>query len=72
MIKYDDMERKAVSIKELRNKFIGREVLHESLAARGYYYSILHRYLIIPDFKMPDLEMFRPQPVVEIPKDTKP
>jgi hypothetical protein len=66
------MERKAVSIKELRKKFIGREVLHESLAARGYYYSIQDRYLIKPDFKMPDLEMFRPAPVVEKPKDTKP
>ena len=67
MIKYDDMERKAVSIKELRKKFIGREVWYENFVARGYYYS--YRYRFRYDFKMPDLEMFRPKPVVE---DTKP
>ena len=66
------MERKAVSIKELRKKFIGREVWYESLVARGYYYSNPYRYNYFPDFKMPDLEMFRPAPVVEKPKYTKP
>ena len=66
------MERKAVSIKELRKKFIGREVWYENFVARGYYYSNPYRYDYLPDFKMPDLEMFRPAPVVEKPKDTKP
>ena len=66
------MERKAVSIKELRKKFIGREVWYENFVARGYYYSNPYRYNYLPDFKMPDLEMFRPAPVVEKPKDTKP
>lgn len=63
------MERKAVSIKELRKKFIGREVWYESLVARGYCHS--YRDRIIPDFKMPDLEMFRPAPVPVV-RDTKP
>lgn len=56
------MERKAVSIKELRKKFIGREVWYKNFIARGYYHS--YRYEFRCDFKMPDLEMFRPAPVV--------
>ena len=52
--------------------FIDREVWYESFVARGYYYSNPYKYNYFPDFKMPDLEMFRPAPVVEKPKDTKP
>ena len=63
------MERKTVSIKELRKKFIGRELWYENLVARGYCHS--YRDRIIPDFKMPDLEMFRPAPVPVV-RDTKP
>ena len=62
MFLYVDMERKAVSIKELRKKFIGREVWYENFIARGYYHS--YRYEFRRVFKMPDLEMFRPAPLV--------
>jgi hypothetical protein len=34
IIRFVEMERKAVSIKELRKKFIGREVWYENFVAR--------------------------------------